>query len=147
MKDKPYWCTYRDFHYGAAQICWMVQNEEFFNHGVWPPEPAGEYLTHRYDKHEKRWVDWVGCGRLPDDLGKPPLKCEASFCKAKLLYGEIMWRIKDTDEDGKLLLAQIRAGYEVLDDEAQNALAYACGRMPKVSGYEKWKWQRRGREK
>jgi hypothetical protein len=35
---------------------------------------------------------------------------------------------------------------QVLDDEAQDALDYASGRMPKVSGYEKWKWQRRGRK-
>lgn len=114
--------------------------------GDWPPEPAGEYLTDKYDRHEKRWVDWITCGGLTDELpGKPPLKQDASFCRAAEIYGEVMRRIETAGKDGKLLLAQLRAGYEALDEEAEYALAYASGYRRKIMGYVEWRGQRRRR--
>jgi hypothetical protein len=146
VNDKPYWCAYADFHFSQRQVCWMLENEDYFKQGHWPPEPGGEYLTDRYDRHEKRWVDWTGTGGIPvEDLGRPPLKCEAAFCKAAEVYGEVMRRIEYAGKDGRLLLAQIRAGYELLDDDAQHALAYASGFKRKLSKYEEWRGQRRRR--
>jgi hypothetical protein len=143
MKEHVYWTSYGDFHYSPAQIRWLVDNEDFFMTGCWPPEPAGEYLTDRWDKHERRWVDWIGMGGMPDDCQrKLSMKCEAGYCKAKEIYQDVMSRIEAADTHGKLLLAQLRAGYMSLDEEAFNALKYVCGAKPKKISYEKWVWQR-----
>jgi hypothetical protein len=139
MKEYDYWTSYGDFHFSRRQIRWLVDNEDYFMTGAWPPEPAGEYLTDRWDKHEKAWVEWITCGiALEERNGKRTIKHEASFCKAAEVYGEVMTRLKVTGKDGKILLAQLRAGYTCLDDEAENALRYVSGGKAKVSVYIDW---------
>jgi hypothetical protein len=143
MKEYDYWTSYGDFHYSRRQIRWLVDNEDYFMTGAWPPEPAGEYLTDRWDKHEKAWVEWITCGiALEERNGKRTIKQEASFCKAAEVYGEVMQRIKATGKDGKILLAQLRAGYTCLDEEALNAMGYVSGIKHKDSDYYVWARQR-----
>ncbi len=137
--DRPYWVSYSAFHYTELQIRWLIENEECFEEGSWPREPVGEYITEKYDRHERRWVEWIGCGStFEDHLGKGPVSSEASFCKAKDIYGDVKERLKKTGTSGKLLLAQLRAGYTLLDDEAYNALIYVCGKDPKKTSYNTW---------
>ena len=148
IKEYEYWTSYGDFHYSPRQIRWLIDNEDYFMTGCWPPEPAGEYMTDRWDKHEKAWVEWVTCGvALAERGGKRTIKHEASFCKAAEVYGEVMQRIKATGKDGKILLAQRRAGYTCLDDEAQNALRYVSGLKCKTGDYLAWAAQRLRRNK
>lgn len=142
--DRPYWVSYSAFRYSEQQIRWLIENEEYFDEGCWPREPAGEYITERYDRHEKRYVEWIGCGStIEDSQGKTSIKGEASFCKAKIIHGDVMQRIKNAGTPGKLLVAQVRAGYTCLDDEAYHALIYVCGKNPKKTPYDTWL---RGRE-
>jgi hypothetical protein len=144
--DRPYWVSYSAFHYGEQQIRWLIENEDCFEEGCWPKEPAGEYITEKYDRHERRYVEWVGCGSTVEDRqGKTPVTNEASFCKAKEIYGDVKDRIKNAGTPGKLLLAQLRAGYACLDDEACQAMKYVCGAEPKKTSYKKWDRQRRRR--
>lgn len=145
--DRPYWVSYSSFHYSERQIRWLIENEGSFEQGSWPREPAGEYITEKYDRHERCWVEWIGCGSTTEDhQGKTSSKSEASFCKAKIIHGDVMQRIDKAGTPGKLLLAQLRAGYTLLDDEAYNALRYVCGNKLKISGYIKWLAQHRRRE-
>ena len=144
--DRPYWVSYSAFHYNERQIRWLIENEEYFEEGSWPREPAGEYITERYDRHERRWVEWIGCGStIEDHQGKGPVTNEASFCKAKDIYGDVKDRIKKAGTPGKLLLAQLRAGYTLLDHEAYTGLKYVCGKNPKKTSFETWALQRRRR--
>ena len=144
--DRPYWVNYSNFHYGERQIRWVIENEAYFEEGCWPGEPAGEYLTERYDRHERRYVEWIGCGSTTEDhQGKTSAKSEASFCKATIIHGDVMQRLDKAGTPGKLLLAQLRAGYTLLDEEAYNALRYVCGYEAKKTSYKKWDWQRRRR--
>jgi hypothetical protein len=144
--DRPYWVSYGFFHYSERQIRWLIENEESFEEGCWPREPVGEYITEKYDRHERCWVEWIGCGStIEDHQGKAPAMSEASFCKAKEIHGDVKDRIKKADIPGKLLLAQLRAGYTYLDEDAYAALRYVCGNKPKKSSYEKWVSQRRRR--
>jgi len=137
--DRPYWVSYSAFHYGERQIRWLIENEEYFEEGSWPREPAGEYLTEKYDRHERRWVEWIGCGSTEEDhQGNGPAKSEASFCKAKEIHGDVRDRIKRAGTPGKLLLAQLRAGYALLDVEAYHALRYVCGNKPKKTPFNDW---------
>jgi hypothetical protein len=146
VKEIAYWTPYGDFHYSRRQIRWLLENEEYFKTGCWPGEPAGEYLTDRWDKHEKSWIDWMSCGMAERQPGRPPVKCEGSFCKAAEVYGETMRRLEATGKDGKLLLAQIRAGYTALDEEADDALGYISGQKAKLSRYPDWLRQRHERQ-
>jgi hypothetical protein len=144
--DRPYWVSYSAFRYSEQQIRWLIENEEYFEEGCWPREPVGEYITERYDRHERRYVEWIGCGSTTEDhQGKISAKSEASFCKAKIIQGDVMQRIDKAGTPGKLLLAQLRAGYTLLDEEAHGALRYVCGDNPKKTSYEKWASQRRRR--
>ena len=144
--DRPYWVSYSAFHYSELQIRWVIENEDCFEEGCWPREPAGEYITEKYDKHEKRYVEWIGCGStIEDHQCKGPVSSEASFCKAKEIHGDVMQRIDKTDTPGKLLLAQLRAGYTFLDDEAFNALRYVCGSKPKKTCFSVWNRHKRKR--
>ena len=137
--DRSYWVSYSMFHYSERQIRWLIENEECFEEGYWPREPAGEYITEKYDRHERRYVEWIGCGSTTEDYqGKTSAKSEASFCKAKIIQGDVMQRINKAGTPGKLLLAQLRAGYTLLDDEAYNALLYVCGNKPKKSSLDDW---------
>lgn len=145
--DRPYWVSYSSFHYSERQIRWVIENEECFEEGCWPREPTGEYITERYDRHERRWIDWIGCGSTVEaHRGKGSVSSEASFCKAKEIYGDVMQRIDKIGTHGKLLLAQLRAGYSSLDDEAHNALKYVCGNQPKKTFYSDWLRGRKNRE-
>ena len=143
--DKPYWVSYSDFHYSEQQIRWLIENEESFEEGCWPREPASEYITEKYDRHEKRYVEWIGCGMDNRQPGHSPKVCEGLFCKAAEIYGEVIRRIEATGKDGKLLLAQIRAGYTCLDEDASDALGYIGGQKTKLSKYADWLRQRRRR--
>jgi hypothetical protein len=146
--DRPYWVSYSSFHYSELQIRWLLGNEDCFEEGCWPKEPAGEYITEKYDRHERCWVEWMGCGsNMVDHQGKGPAKSEAFFCKAKEIYGDVKQRIERAGTPGKLLLAQLRAGYTLLDDEAYNALKYVCGNKLKKTSFLEWDRQRRRRNK
>jgi hypothetical protein len=145
--DRPYWVSYSAFHYSERQIRWLIENEGCFEEGFWPKEPAGEYVTEKCDRHERRWVEWIGCGSTIEvHPGKPPAMNEASFCKAKEIYGDVKDRIDNAGTPGKLLLAQLRAGYSCLDNDAENALRFVSGKKSKKTSYVKWLWQSRNRK-
>jgi hypothetical protein len=149
VRDLAYWVPYSLFHYSRRQIRWVIDNEGCFDAGCWPQEPPGEYLTDKLEKDEHGkmcWIDWIGCGSISVQQGKPPERSEAPFCKTLDIYTDVLNRIESCDTDGKLLLAQLRASYDYLDKEANDALAYVSGSKAKSMKYRDWLKQRNYRE-
>jgi len=135
----PYWTSYTIFHYSRRQIRWLIQNEALFKAGTWPPEPRGEYITDIWDKHDHKWEDCYKQGSsYVEKLGKSPAQSEAPFCKTIEIYADVMGRIEACGKDGRLLLAQLRAEYDYLDDDAVSALSYTSGAKRKETPYVDW---------
>lgn len=94
------------------------------------------------------WVDLLAEGKYPpissEQAGRPPGRNErAPFATPAELGAEVELRLRRTGKDGRLLKAQLKAGYANLDGEAWDALNYVSGWRRKLMGYHEWARQRR----
>ena len=136
------WYSYGVFGHTEDQTLWALQNWEFFEEGVWPPEP-NEYLTDEYSG--KKWVKVFKKKSTAIDapIQKRQIKTSASFTKPKEIAAEISQRLRKTGVDGKLLVAEVQGGKTFeLSKESQDALMYIKGWRRKRTPYNQWKASR-----
>jgi len=64
---------------------------------------------------------------------------------AALIKAEVMYRLKETKTDGKLLKAQIKQGLQIneMEQEAKMALFYCEGWRRRNGSYATWKAKRK----
>ncbi len=122
------WYSYSEFTFRRDQILWILRHAELLRSGKWPPEPKST-------------------GYTDPGIRRKGVKREPAFVKPAVIIGEIDWRIKRTGVDGKLLLAEVDAGYELFSDEAWRALNYISGWKRKRMSYMAWQKQRKHRGK
>ena len=95
--------------------------------GEWPPHPDISNYT--------------------DPMIQTGYRTDAYFTKPAEILGEVMSRIERAGIHGKLLVAEIEAGRLELSYEANEALMYVKGWRRKFLSFERWKAQRRYRQK
>ncbi len=136
------WYSYGSFRHTKEETLWALRNWEFFEDGVWPPEPP-EYITDEYSKEEKKWIKVFKkkSSAVDAPISKRVVKTDASFTKAKNIAGEISLRLERTGNGG-LLIAEVKAEYIVLSDEAELILRYIQGWRCKKDSYIDWKRKR-----
>jgi hypothetical protein len=118
----PEWFNYAEIRFCPYQVLWVIANSDIFRAGHWPKNPNGD-----------------------DSSGQKGIKAEAAFVKPILILAELESRLERTGIQGKLLVAQIEAGYEfnMLDREARDALFYVKGWRRKRISFIDWKRKRR----
>ena len=136
------WYSYGSYKHTREQTLWAIRNWEFFEDGVWPPEPP-EYITDEYSKEAKKWVRVFKKKSAAVDapISKRVVKTDADFTRAKNIAGEISLRLARTF-NGELLIAQVKAEYIVLSDEAELILNFISGSGRKKDSYSSWKAKR-----
>ena len=122
------WYNYGEFNFKRDQILWALRNAELFRSGKWPPQN-------------------IESGYTDSSIRRKGVKREPAFVKPEIIIAEIDWRIERTGVDGKLLLAEIQAEYELFSDEAWRALNYISGWKRKKMLYVNWLKQRKHRNK
>ena len=131
-RECPYGTGLDYYHYGLIRFCpfqciWIIANSGILEGGDWPKDPDN----------------------LDSNSGQRNLKAEARFTKPVLILAEVTYRLGRTGIQGKLLVAQIEAGWEFddLDREARDALMYVKGFRRKKDNFVKWKKERKYRRK
>lgn len=109
------------------QVLWLLPLLPDLIKGEYPPEP-------------------IDSGYIDVPIGKRGLKCRAAFENPCLIAAELEMRLEKTGVDGKLLLAEVGAGYTMFSDEAWLALKFISGWRRKKN-YIVWQKQRRYRKK
>ena len=120
--------SYGQFTFKRDEVLWALRNADLFREGVWPPEPKNT-------------------GYTDPGIRRKGVKKEPAFVKPEIIIGEIDWRLERTGVDGKLLLAEVDAGYERFSDEAWTALNFISGWKRKEDTYVLWKAKRKYRAK
>ena len=119
--------SYSEIQFRRDECLWVLRNAESFSEGKWPPEPF-----------ESGYID--------SGVRRKVVKREPGFVKPKVIIAEIMWRLERTGVDGKLLIAEVKADYELFSDEAWAALNYISG-WKRKAGYSAWKAKRKWRKR
>jgi len=122
---KP-WFHYGEIRFCPLQILWVIENSETLR-SSWPVSPDGSSYT--------------------DLTLKSAYKSEAYFVKPGGILGEVNLRLARTGIHGKLLRAQVLAGYDELSQESKDALMFVKGWRRKHSPFRSWLRQRRYRNK
>lgn len=121
------WYSYYDIKWCSHQVKWILENLLTFQEGNWPDSP---------DK-----------STYVDPSIKGALKAEAYYTKPAIVLGEVEARIiservgqrlTQADWAGRLLVAELRSGYE-LSEESKLILAYLSGWKRKKITYAQWK--------
>jgi len=116
---------YQDIKFCRHQVIWVIENLPFL---CWPDIPS-------------------------DDIVEKPLKkgkqSEAYFVNAAVIKAEVMYRLKKTKTDGKLLKAQIKQGLQIMEmePEAKMALYYCEGWSRRNGSYARWKEKKTYRQR
>ena len=134
------WYSYSVFRHTKEQTLWALRNWEFFEDGVWPPEPP-EYITDEYSNGKWVKVFKKKSAAVDAPISKRVVKTDAGFTRAKNISGEISLRLERTGNGG-LLIAEVKAEYIVLSDEAELILGYISGKGRKKDSYIDWKRKR-----
>ena len=136
------WYSDGSYKHTKEQTLWALRMWEFFEDGVWPPEPA-EYITDEYSKEAKGWVKVFKKKSAAVDapISEMVKRTDANFTEAKNISAEISLRL-DRTGNGGLLIAEVKAEYIVLSDEAELILAYIKGWRRKKDSYIDWKRKR-----
>ena len=110
----------------AFQVLFILANGDYLHAGKWPPQ---------YSAFE--------------EPRKHQISEEGYFVKPALIIAEVEKRLETTNTQGKLLVAQCKAGesLEFLDDEAWEVLMYVKGWRRKGLSFQMWRKQIRYREK
>lgn len=130
------WYSYGVFGHTEDQTLWALRMWEFFDDGVWPPEPP-EYITDEYNKEKWDKVFKKKSTAVDVPTRKRKIKTSAAFTKAKDIAGEISLRLKRTGGDGEKLMSQVESEELVFDEEAQDALRYIIG-LGRKRPYRQW---------
>lgn len=134
MKDCRSCRSYKDcpglawFDYGAIRFCpyqilFIIANSDILLSGNWPPNPDSSSYT--------------------DPAIQSALKPEAYYTKPEEILGEVERRLSRTGINGKLLVAEVQAGYSELSPEARDALMYVKGWEKKDTSYSQWRSSRK----
>jgi len=104
------------------QVVWILANSDYLHAGKWPP---------RYSALE--------------EPRKHQISEEGYFVKPALIIAEVEKRLETTNTQGKLLVAQCKAGetLQTLDDEAWEVLMYVKGWRRKDRSFSAWGKDRR----
>lgn len=122
------WYSYGQFTFKREQVLWALRNADFFREGKWPPQN-------------------IVTGYTDPGIRRKGVKREPAFVKPEIIIAEVDWRLEKTGVDGKLLMAEVDAGYERFSDEAWRALNYISGWKRKEDSYSAWKAKRKWRKK
>ena len=115
-----------DFH--QRQVLWIIAYLDMFWEGNYPPEPD-EYLTELqvWQGRKKTYVEISKKKSAYISSGKKHTSSHAPFEDPAIIYAVVSERLDKTRLSGKLLVAEIKAGYTLLSDDAQLALDYISG--------------------
>ncbi len=126
MIDEFY--SYGQFTFKRDEVLWALRNADLFREGKWPPQN-------------------IASGYTDPGIRRKGVKREPAFVKPAVIIAEVDWRLERAGVDGKLLLAEVQAGYERFSDEAWSALNYISGWNRKEDTYPAWKAKRKYRIK
>lgn len=120
---KPFY-TYQDIRYCPFQVLWVIEHSETLRIGNWPDNPDSSSYV--------------------DPKIKTGYGSEAYFVKAVIILGEVEYRLARTGIEGKLLVAEVRAGVslEELQPESRTSLMFIKGKRRKDTPYSQWKASR-----
>lgn len=109
---------YGDIRWCPYQIVWILQNAASLDAGIYPEQ---------YKGHSRQ------------------LRAEGYFAKAKLVIGELRYRLELTDNHGELLITQVEDGrtLSTLSPGAYEILMYVKGWRRKSMDFHAWQRQRR----
>ena len=116
---KP-WYTYGDIRWCVWQIVWIIEHSESLVEGIWPYNPDEA-------SHSECFVESNYHG-------------EANFVRSVIAVAEVNARLKPIGMQGKLLVAEVKAGME-LSPEAREVLLYIKGFRRKRTGFLEWRKQ------
>ena len=96
------WYDYGEIRWCPHQVIWILQNAGELEAGIYPEQFKGQSRQ---------------------------LRAEAYFIKAKLIIGEVKYRLNLTDNQGELLVTQVEDGRTLnsLSDGAYAILIYVKG--------------------
>jgi len=112
--------------FSPHQVQWVIVNILGKQQITWPPEPIETGYT--------------------DDGGRARHSSEAPFVTTSMVRAELCIRLQRTGVAGKLLIAEINAGYPYLSYEANQALHYCVGKKRKHMAFVDWQREKRKRE-
>lgn len=112
------WYSWGDIRWCKWQVIWILENQEFFDAILWPPNPQGSC-----------YVDPAVKGRLKE---------EGYFVKIMITIGIVRNRLNKTGIHGKLLEAEIKANEFQYSPEAYEALMYVKGWREKKTPFSQW---------
>jgi len=112
--------------FSRDQMLFLLEHLELLKQGIYPPDPFSPNLN-----------------AIPYSQ---TIRTTAYFEKACQLAAEVEVRLDACGVDGKLLLAEVRAGIP-LSIESRRALAYVSGWRRKRMSYREWLKYRKYRKK
>ena len=148
-----------DYH--RRQMLFLIENLGLLRDGTYPPEPD-IYLTEVMVREGKKRVyieiEQKESSYIDPRIKKKVINRHAPFEDSAMIAAEVDLRLDRTGIDGKLLVAEVKAGYILSGDEAKMsgytlfspearmALNYVSGKGRKRTPYTDWKKQRRYRK-
>jgi len=124
------WYSPAEIIFSRPQILFLLKHLDLLAQGIYPPEYADTGYT-----------------------VAPPIQRafsrHAPFETPIQFHAEVTYRLGKTGIEGKLLLAEIKAGMEFIElsPESKRALAYCSGWRRRSSSYTEWKKKRKWRAK
>ena len=123
------WFKPGEIYFTKEQCIFIIVELVIGKIDTWPTNPAGSgYTDAQWSKKSKR-------------------RPGAYFETACQIRAEVEVRLRRTNTDGKLLVAEIRAGETYLSEESKSALNYVSGWRRRRMPYLSWLRQRRYRGK
>ena len=122
------WYSYGEFSFRRCEVLWALHYAEEFRDGKWPCQN-------------------IISGYTDPGIRTQRVKKEPAFVKPAIVMAETDARLEKTGVDGKLLLAEVEAEYELFSDEAWMALNYVSGWKRKRQLYVDFKKQTKYRSK
>ena len=120
------WFPFYKINFNREQMIWLIYWLDILEEGIWPPEPSG--YTDTSSKGEHR----------------------ADFDDPAIIRAVVTSRLEKTGLEGKLLVAEIcreNTSAEELSYEARRALNYISGSKERRMSFQKWKAQRKYRQR
>ena len=144
------WYSYGMFRFTREQVAWILSYKDYIREtGDWPPMPD-EFMTDAFVKEGKKRGEWIKVLRkkstfIDAPITKRQIMNRAYFANPMTILAEIGTRLLKTGKDGRDLYRQIKNGvedYEMLVEDAQDALDYISGWVRRSQIYREWKRQR-----
>lgn len=120
------WYSPKDVIFERDQVLWLLFYLPLLKEGMWPPNP---YVS----------------GYTDEPIGKSKRYKRAYFETPVQFAAEIGSRLLKAGRDGRILYWQVKSGvtdYELLEEDAQDALNYISGWKRKKMEYKAWRRQR-----